>query len=192
MKLVIGLGNPGEKYKYTRHNVGFIILDELRTLLDFPDFTLEKKFQAEITEKKINNEKVILAKPQTLMNLSGKSARAILDFYNLNPKDIIVIHDDIDIEPEKVKVTEDSGPAGHHGVKSIIDSIGTQKFKRFRIGILGNEKRNKLEVLIEDFVLQQFSDEELEIIKSSAQQIKQDLQEEPDIEKYKINPINPA
>jgi peptidyl-tRNA hydrolase, PTH1 family len=171
MKLIVGLGNPGKQYEKTHHNSGFIILDELKSIFNFPDFIFEKKFNAEATEGKINEEKIILAKPQTFMNLSGTSVRSILDFYKISSEDLIVIHDDVDIEFGKIRTSEDSGAAGHNGVQNIIDNIGTQKFKRFRIGTLGEEKRKELKMPVDDFVLQKFSDEEMETIKNLAQEI---------------------
>ena len=186
MRIIVGLGNPGEKYKYTRHNAGFIILDELKSIFNFPEFTFEKKFNAEISEGFIpvipseapprseaeGSNRIILAKPQTFMNLSGNSVRAILDFFKLSPEDIIVIHDDIDIDFGKIKTAEDSGAAGHNGVQNIIDNLGTQKFKRFRIGTLGDAQRKELKIPADEFVLQKFSDVELETIKNLAQEIK--------------------
>jgi peptidyl-tRNA hydrolase, PTH1 family len=171
MKLIIGLGNPGKKYKYTRHNAGFIILDELKNKYSLPDFTFEKKFKAEISKGIINNIETVLAKPQTFMNNSGEAVRLIIDFYKLKPEDLIIIHDDVDIEFGKVKPTDNSGAAGHNGVQSIIDAIGTQKFQRFRIGTLGDEKRKELRIPIDDFVLQNFSNDELNQIKDLANSI---------------------
>ena len=105
------------------------------------------------------------------MNLSGSAVRSVLDFYKLTPEDIIVIHDDIDIDFGKIKIVEDSGAAGHNGVQDIIDRLGTQKFKRIRIGTLGDEKRKELKIPAEEFVLQKFSPDELETIKNLAQEI---------------------
>ncbi|EKD46637.1 MAG: hypothetical protein ACD_67C00134G0001, partial [uncultured bacterium] len=119
MKLIIGLGNPGKQYENTRHNAGFILLDEIQKVLAFPEFKLDKKFNAEISEKNINGEKTILAKPQTFMNLSGQSVQAIMNFYKLSPADITVAHDDLDIKIGEWKISEDSRAAGHNGVQSI-------------------------------------------------------------------------
>lgn len=164
MKLIIGLGNPGKKYSGTRHNVGFMFLDKLKTELDFPEFEFNKKFNAEISEKKstVNGQQsnVILVKPQTFMNLSGEAVRSILDFYKLSPENITVIHDDKDIVLGEYRLADDSSSAGHNGVQNIIDCLGTQKFKRIRIGV-GVETDLPSDV----FVLQKFSDEESEIIK---------------------------
>lgn len=172
MKLIIGLGNPGEKYKKNRHNSGFILIDELKEDLDFPDFEFSKKFDAEISEGNVGEEKIFLAKPQTFMNNSGNAVQKIISFYKLTPDDITIVHDDLDIDLGKIKISNDSGAAGHNGVQDIIDKIGTQNFKRFRIGIEGEEKRKTRIIPGDVFVLQDFSDEELKNIKNLAKEIK--------------------
>jgi len=174
MKLIIGLGNPGEKYKNTRHNVGFEFLDKLKTELDFPEFEFNKKFNAEISKDiyEIQDTKyeILLIKPRTFMNLSGVAVRSILDFYKLSPDDILVIHDDKDIALGEYRLATDSSSAGHNGVQNIIDNLGTQKFKRIRIGVgiksdISADLSAETLVKADVFVLQKFSDEELEIIK---------------------------
>lgn len=172
MKLIIGLGNPGEKYKKTRHNSGFIIIDELRNDWAFPDFEFSQKFEAEISEGNRDGEKIILVRPQTFMNNSGEAIQKILSFYKLNPEDITVIHDDLDINFGEFRISADSSAAGHNGVQDIIDKIGTQKFRRIRIGIEGEEKRKTRTVPGDVFVLQNFSEEEIEIVKNLAKEIK--------------------
>ncbi|KKP97719.1 MAG: Peptidyl-tRNA hydrolase [Candidatus Moranbacteria bacterium GW2011_GWE1_36_7] len=192
MKLLVGLGNPTKEYENTRHNAGFIVLDEIRKEFSFPEFKSSKKFEAEISEgiikgrngiKGINGEnagkmidgkeeeKIILVKPQTFMNLSGKSIGAIMAFYKIPASDLIVLHDDLDIELGTFKISTDSSAAGHNGVTSIFETLGTQKIKRIRIGIEGAEK--KLERLIpgSDFVLQNFSNEELETVQKLSKEI---------------------
>ncbi len=164
--LIIGLGNPGKKYKKTRHNAGFIVLDELREKLEFPNFEFNKKFNAEISKK----GNLTLIKPQTFMNLSGETVRQFIDFYKLTPADILVIHDDLDIEIGAYKISENSRSAGHNGVQNIIDNLGTQKFKRWRVGIEkvgGRQKRGNISG--KDFALQDFTnDEYLQIKKTSG------------------------
>ncbi|MFA6047546.1 MAG: aminoacyl-tRNA hydrolase [Parcubacteria group bacterium] len=168
MKLIIGLGNPGKQYENTRHNVGFMMVDRIKEKYDFPDFTLNKKFNSEISERlldskfKIQNSKFLLLKPQTFMNNSGDSVRTILDFYKLSPEDIIVIHDDIDLPLGEYKIATQSGSAGHNGVEDIITKLGTKEFQRIRIGIATENLRSQIEPA--DFVLQNFSGEELEKI----------------------------
>lgn len=168
MKLIVGLGNPGEKYLQTRHNAGFILLNELRKAWQFPEFQMQKKFNAFVSEGNIEGQKVILAKPQTFMNNSGESVRKILAFYKLTPAQLIVIHDDLDIESGILRVSFDSSAGGHNGISDIIEKLGTQKFKRLRIGIEGSEKRKERQMPGDKFVLQNFSPLELEAVQNLA------------------------
>lgn len=172
MKLIIGLGNPGEKYQKNRHNTGFIILDELKENWNFSNFEFSKKFNADISEGIFEGDKIILAKPQTFMNNSGEAVQKIMSFYKLAPEDILVIHDDLDINFGESKISNDSGPAGHNGVQDIINKTGTQNFKRIRVGIEGEEKRKTRIIPGDVFVLQDFSVEELEAVKNLAKEIK--------------------
>jgi PTH1 family peptidyl-tRNA hydrolase len=157
MKLVVGLGNPGKKYEKTRHNVGFLVLDALQEKLKdeaIGAWEYSKKFQAEIAGCTVRNEKIILVKPQTFMNESGVSVAALANFYKIQSTDIIVVHDDKDIPLGEIKVQQDRGSAGHNGIKSIIEHIGTQNFFRIRVGV-ANENTAKIEN-IADFVLSKF------------------------------------
>lgn len=153
MILIIGLGNPGEQYKNTRHNVGFMAVDEFARKNNFPDFKLQKKYKALISKK----ENVLLAKPQTFMNESGKSAQELIK--NNPAENIIVIHDDIDLEIGKIKIVKERGSAGHKGVESVIKSIGNDDLIRFRIGIAQAK-----DVEAKSVVLKKFSEKEQEII----------------------------
>lgn len=177
MKLIIGLGNPGEKYKKTRHNAGFMAVDKITAAFQFPSFNFQAKFNAEISEKSINDEKIILAKPQTFMNESGKAVKAIIDYYKIDVANIIIIHDDLDIALGKYKIVKDRTSAGHKGVQSIIDYLGTKDFTRIRIGIepLGSsaEKDKSLDsprslgtkqIPTAEFVLENFTENEQKII----------------------------
>ncbi|EKE19725.1 MAG: Peptidyl-tRNA hydrolase, partial [uncultured bacterium] len=161
MKLIIGLGNPGKQYENTRHNAGFIVLDEITGSFSFPEFESNKKFNAQISEGTIGNEKIILAKPETFMNLSGKSVQAIMQFFKIPIENLIVIHDDLDIELGAFKISTDSSAAGHNGVTSIFETLGTQKITRIRVGIEGAEKKKDRIIPGDVFVLQPFSTEEL-------------------------------
>lgn len=176
MKIIVGLGNPGEKYNSTRHNIGFAMLDKIQAEFGFPAFAFNKKFNAEISsgdyQLQTTNHKLILVKPQTFMNLSGESVRAILDFYKLTPEDIVVIQDDIDIEIGTFKLASDSRSAGHNGVQNIIDQLGTQKFIRLRIGVgatTTDEPACRLGA--HEFVLGRFSKEEIEKIDHLSEEI---------------------
>ena len=174
MNIIIALGNPGEKYKLTRHNAGFLALD---FILDGPDlavFNEFEKFDAIIKEVKPAGsgmpgeteqstfEKTLAVYPQTFMNNSGIAIRAIMDFYKCSPKDIFVLHDEIDLPLGVFRFTDNSSPAGHNGIKSIIDALGTQEFRRIRIGIDSRESR--AEMPTDAFVLQKFTDEQLQKI----------------------------
>jgi len=173
MKLIIGLGNPGKKYENTRHNVGFLGLDRIIEKISntkYPisniqylqPFKLEKKFEAEIAKLKIGDQNIILVKPQTFMNNSGEAVRKIVDFYKINPqKDLIVVYDDVDIPLGKVRIRAEGSSAGHKGLQSIIDGLGTERFMRVRIGI--GRPSNEL-VKIEDWVLQKLPDVEKDIL----------------------------
>lgn len=132
MKLIVGLGNPEEKYARTRHNLGFELLDDYRRKHDLGDWTLDKKFNAETI--KVGND-LILARPQTYMNNSGISVAALKNFYKLEPPDILVVHDELDLPLGKMKVRLGGAAAGHHGVESIIEALNTDQFARLRLGI---------------------------------------------------------
>lgn len=166
MKIIIGLGNPGKKYENTRHNVGFLAMDRIVEKMAQKDikidFKLDKKFEAEIAKVKLGNEDIVLVKPQTFMNLSGKAVKKIVDFYKINPeKDLIVVYDDIDIPLGKVRMRSEGSSAGHNGLQSIIDTIGTDRFMRVRIGI--GRPTNEL-IKIEDWVLQALTEGEKELL----------------------------
>lgn len=157
--IIIGLGNPGKKYNNTRHNIGFEIIDQLAEEKNFPQFRLSKKFNALISEK----GNIILAKPQTFMNRSGKSVRAIKSFYKR--KELIIIHDDIDLLLGKVRVSKNRGGAGHKGVESIIKELGTKDFTRVRVGIQPEKGKPSN---VERFVLQRFRKGEIEKLKQEV------------------------
>lgn len=161
MKLIIGLGNPGKKYAKTRHNVGFMVLDTLAKQLG-ADFKFQKKFQAEIAMIKNGKEENILIKPQTFMNLSGEAVRAVMDFYKIKIKDIVVVHDDKDILFGEVKYQTDKSAAGHNGIKSLIEHLGTQNFDRVRVGVAWKDKQKMGDTA--NFVLMNFTKTELDLL----------------------------
>jgi PTH1 family peptidyl-tRNA hydrolase len=156
VKLIVGLGNPGKEYDYTRHNFGFAVLDALAKKYG-GKFSLEKKFKAEVAEIFIGGEKIFLVKPQTFMNKSGESVREVMSYYNITTDRVWIIYDDIDIDLGQVRVRSNGGSAGHKGVQSIIDSVGTELFPRFRMGISSNHCD---ELSTEDVVLQRFAKDE--------------------------------
>ncbi len=141
MKLIVGLGNPGKQYKKTRHNVGFIILDSLQKELSGSDWTLSKKFNAEISDIGQGEDKTILAKPMTFMNNSGQAVGLIMNYYKIKPDNLVVVHDDKDIKLGEIKMQSNKNHAGHNGIKSIIEHIGTKNFMRLRIGVASENKR---------------------------------------------------
>ena len=139
-KLLVGLGNPGDKYFETKHNVGFMLVDKMCKELNLK-FTADKIFQAEIASTFLNGEKVYFVKPTTFMNESGKAVHALLTYYGLDIDDLLVIYDDLDMEVGKIRLRTKGSAGGHNGIKSIIKHIGTQEFKRVKIGI-GRPKNN--------------------------------------------------
>ncbi|MCK9578374.1 aminoacyl-tRNA hydrolase [bacterium] len=168
MFIIVGLGNPGKEYEYTRHNIGFRVVDFFAYQNGFSEFKLSKKYNALLSEGTIDGMDAILIKPQTFMNLSGKSVRSILDFYKLDPKkDLIVISDDADVTIGQIKIQRGKSSAGHKGVKSIIDETGTKDFLRLRIGIDSEDPAYKLpaeESGLEAVVLKNFTATEEEIL----------------------------
>ncbi len=141
MKIIIGLGNPGKEYGQTRHNTGFLFIDALCEAWGFPDFTPEKKFSSLVSANVHDGGKVLLVKPETFMNRSGEAISALVGFFKLTPDDITIIHDDLDLPFGTWKVATDSGAAGHNGVASLIEHLGTKAFRRIRVGI-GRPARN--------------------------------------------------
>lgn len=204
MKLIVGLGNPGEKYKKTRHNLGFRAVEKLFTSYSYPDFKFNKKFNSLISQKKINNEKVILVMPQTFMNESGRAVKTLLNYFN---KSIIsdskklrtvlwVIHDDLALPLGKIRISQKGSSGGHKGIQSIIDALKNENFVRFRIGIkplklkfiltksapvsltsINLKKRMvPFQFEIKNFVLQKFTPQEEKIIQVSLQEVSQAIE----------------
>jgi len=138
MKLIVGLGNPGEKYQKTRHNIGFVVIDKLVENLNFAtaDFKDSKQAKANYLKVNYNNQDIEFLKPMDFMNNSGFSVAYAIKNHDLNPKqDLIVIHDDKDIPLGDIKIQKDKSDAGHNGIKSIINHLKTQNFTRVRIGV---------------------------------------------------------
>lgn len=165
MFLVVGLGNPGEKYEKTRHNAGFIVLDEI---LGTDDWELGKNSKAEYTSESIGEELVEYIKPQTFMNESGISVRYAKDKHEISDENIIVVYDDIDLPVGKIKISHDRGNGGHNGIRSIEQHLGTTNFTRIRIGISQELEGGKV---IKPNVLGQFSKEDLETIKKLSEKV---------------------
>ncbi len=163
MKLIVGLGNPEDKYRGTRHNAGFVVINSLADNLEKDDFKFENKFKAEIQEIILNGEKTLLVKPQTFMNNSGESVKAIVDFYKLDPeKDVLIIYDDVDLPLGKYRTSGESS-GGHKGMQSIINHLSTSNLKRIRVGITPTgivDDPSIITAPTEKFVLRKFSKDE--------------------------------
>lgn len=161
MKLIFAQGNPGQKFARTRHNTGFIVLDDLAET-ENGTWKTSDKFNADIAELSINGEKVLLVKPLSFYNETGQVARALVDFYKLNPaEDVLVIHDELALPFGTIRVREKGSDAGNNGIKSLNVHLG-ENYSRIRIGIW-NERRNLMDDV--DFVLSAFSEEELKQLK---------------------------
>jgi len=170
MILIVGLGNPGPKYQNTRHNLGFMVLDKLAKKLTpagKTNWQFDKKSNSEFI---IHNSGFILAKPQTFMNASGFAVKFLASHFQLPISNIWVIHDDIDLPLGKLKIRFGGGGAGHHGVESIIQQLGTDKFWRIRVGIGKPIKSQKSKVKsqksVEEYVLEEFEEVELGKLKN--------------------------
>ncbi|MDD4106331.1 MAG: aminoacyl-tRNA hydrolase [Candidatus Shapirobacteria bacterium] len=171
MKLIIGLGNPGLKYQNTRHNLGQkIITDFVQANHDF-SFQEKKSLQSKLVEIGQGTDKIIFAISTDYMNNSGITVQKISQYYKIDSSDVYIIHDDLDLEVGEYKTQFDRGPAGHNGIKSIIEKLGTQQFHRIRIGI-GKSTNN---IPTEDYVLQPFSKSELDIIDSITSKIFEEI-----------------
>lgn len=169
MKLIVGLGNPGENYKMTRHNVGFIYVDEYLKEKGYVNRDYKNKFKGEILEVNKLGEKVLFLKPLTFMNLSGESVREAVNFYKLDPvHDLFVIYDDMDIELGKIKLKKNGRPGGHNGIKSIISHVGSE-FTRIKCGI--GRPGEKADVV--NYVLGKFSDDEKKILCGNREKVTQ-------------------
>lgn len=197
MKLIVGLGNPGEKYEKTRHNVGFMALEQF--LKDFEPakntvWENNIKFKADISQieyqPQFNDlQKVILCKPKTFMNNSGMAVKAIADFYKIKAEDIWVLHDDVDFPEGSMRIRFGGASAGHRGVMSIIDTIGTDKFWRFRLGIgrPGESQHSG----VEHYVLDTFSHQDhakiREMLKRTSKALQQGLEQDLESAMNKYN-----
>lgn len=154
MKWIVGLGNPGTQYQYTRHNMGFMVVDLIAKKWDIS--VTQNKFKGLVGEGNVKGQKVYLLKPMTFMNLSGESVRAFIDFYKAKLEDLIVIYDDLDTGFGQIRLRYQGSAGGHNGIKSIIQHAGTQTFNRIRMGV----SRPPAGWDIADYVLSNFTKEE--------------------------------
>jgi len=170
MKLIVGLGNPGPKYEHTRHNAGWRAVRAFHTLHIEQLDGWKRKFDAEMAEGRIGDEKVALMLPQTFMNLSGDAVIQAVQFWHVDPADVVLVYDELDIPLGNIRIRASGSAGGHNGVKSVLERLGTQEVPRIRIGI-GTER--SAIVPAEDYVLERFSpDEEAEIAKAEDAAVK--------------------
>lgn len=178
MKLIVGLGNPGAKYSKVRHNLGFMVVDELVKKMEGGEWKMEEKFKSEILLRQLadqnDNEVVMVAKPQTYMNNSGLAVKLLTTYYQLPPTDVIIVHDELDLPLGKIKVRLGGAAAGHHGVESIIKALDNDQFIRVRLGI-GNLRTQSAEhgsahIDTNHFVLEPFMASEKSKVKHMLKQ----------------------
>ncbi len=170
MKIIVWLGNVGNIYKHTRHNIWFEIIDYFAQNNNFPNFIENKKFNWQISEWKIQNQKIILVKPSTFMNLSWECIKPLIQYFKINTQNLLVIHDDIDLEIWKIKYKIWWSSAWHNWLKSIINSLWTNYFARIRIWIW---RPTNPKFKIADYVLSKFTKEELNKIFENYDKIEQ-------------------
>ena len=163
MNLIVGLGNVGDKYLFTRHNAGFMVVDYI-VLEKSETFKENSKLKSLITKTRINNEDTILIKPTTYMNLSGEALRAVIDYYKIPIENTLVVYDDLSLDLGKIRFRASGSDGGHNGIKSIIQHLGTNKFARLKVGI-GPQPP----IPSEAFVLQNFAKEQADDLKKVIQ-----------------------
>ena len=161
MYLIVGLGNPGDKYLKTYHNLGYMSIDILADKLGV-EFS-KTKFNAQLAQAKYRGETLLLTKPLTFMNLSGESVRELIDYYKIDEEDLIIIYDDISLDPGKIRLRRKGSAGGHNGIKSIIQHLGSDVFPRVKVGVGSKPKEWDLV----DHVLGRFSDEDRVLVEES-------------------------
>ncbi|MDQ6986011.1 MAG: aminoacyl-tRNA hydrolase [Candidatus Dojkabacteria bacterium] len=174
IKLIVGLGNLDDKYYHTRHNVGFDFLKDINTA----DFVMETKFKSLISITKILENRVVLSMPSTFMNKSGEAVRTISDYYKFTADEVLIVHDDLDIDIGKFKLQFNKGPRVHNGISSVERHLGTTRFWRLRIGVDNRNERQRKFLSGADYVLGKISKEELELNYSVFNTIKNEWKNE--------------
>jgi PTH1 family peptidyl-tRNA hydrolase len=180
--IIAGLGNPGEQYCSTRHNVGFFIVDDLARR--WTSATFQEKWHAEYLSLTVGQEKVHLVKPLTFMNRSGKAVTQFLRFFKIAPEQLLVIHDDLDMSSGRVKLVKGGGAGGHNGIKSLVETLGTKVFYRLKIGIgRPGDGAVHADFPVDKYVLSDFTTKELDLLQSRYETIENGirlfLQESP-------------
>ena len=163
MKLIVGLGNPGKEYENTRHNIGFMSVDKI---INEKNLTEKEKFNGKYYEYNINNEKIIILKPQSYINLSGQVINKFVNYFKIDTDDILIIHDDLDLPVGKIKLRMSGGSGGHNGLKDIENCLKTKNYKRIKVGISNNKN-----IDTKDYVLGRFNSEDKKIIDNSINTI---------------------
>lgn len=172
MKLIVGLGNPGDKYKHNRHNIGFMVLDELaRREIPNSKFQITNKFKSEM----IQTKEYILVKPQTFMNDSGVAVAKICQFYKIKNEDLYIVHDDLDIKIGNYKIQHAKGPRIHYGVNSVEEKLGSEGFWRVRVGVENRKVRGNTDIPGEVYSLQNFENDELRIMNGVIEKVTSEL-----------------
>jgi len=185
MNLIVGLGNPGDRYRFTRHNMGCLVLEELA---EEQGLSLRRrKFDADVGEGVISGVPVLLARPRTYMNLSGTAVAALAGYFKIGPANILVVHDDLDLAFGSIRIKEGGGHGGHKGMISVIEHLGTREFVRVRMGI----GKPLLKSMVEDYVLQLVSREEMDILpdvlRRAAEAVKEILASGPQAAMCRFN-----
>lgn len=170
MYLIVGLGNPEADYAKTRHNMGFNVINQLAK--EYGIEIARKKFNSEYENAIIEGQKVILVKPQTFMNLSGEAVIQFVDFYKIELDKVIIIYDDIDIEPGKIRIRKSGSPGSHNGMKSVVHYLKNENFTRIRVGIGRPDEQNMIE-----YVIGNVPEEEMELLNSGVKKAKEALVE---------------
>ncbi|MGL1930133.1 MAG: aminoacyl-tRNA hydrolase [Desulfotalea sp.] len=168
--LLVGLGNPGNDYATTRHNIGFMFLDELVKIWNFP--TLNEKYQSLFCKGRLSGKSLALLQPQTYMNKSGMAVGEYVRFYKINPENILVVHDDIDMAPGRIKLVRGGGAGGHNGIKSINSCVGFTDYYRLKIGV-GRPGKHGVhpDIPVDRYVLQNFTNEQSQVLQERLSDI---------------------
>jgi PTH1 family peptidyl-tRNA hydrolase len=171
--LIVGLGNPGDEYKMTRHNIGFLCLSNFAQKNNFDPWQAKKDLKCELTQATLGETRVMLCRPQTFMNLSGEAVQAVQHFYKINNTQMVVVHDDLDVNFGQIRMRIGGSPAGNNGIKSVSQHVG-EDYGRLRIGI-GPKKPEQMDTA--DYVLQGFSNAEQEKLPALLQEVNSILSE---------------
>lgn len=175
MKLIVGLGNSRSRYESTRHNAGFVVVDELANKITSAQWQMTVKFNSLVNN---HQKSVIIAKPQTMMNSSGLAVSSLTNFYKISISDVYVIHDDLDIQLGEFKIQKGKGPREHNGLNSIYQELGTKDFWHVRVGVENEETRKTSQgkrISGEDYVLMNFTDNEFDVLSTVVKDIVDEL-----------------